>query len=112
MFLVARRVIIFALLESARARRGGRGGVATRDAPIERLELCQIQTALSATNLYTTQSMLLDPCDMENRYLSRWRAAGTLFPTTPRVHNHAASSRAENALSSVQLARPLHASAR
>lgn len=71
MFLVARRVIIFALLESARARRGAAWRRETRrlkDWNFVRFKqpyLLQIST---------TQSMLLDPCDMENQYLSRWRA--------------------------------------
>lgn len=52
----------------------------------------------------TTQSMLLDPCDMENQYLSRWRAAGgtPLFPRVQHKH-HTPVSSVKRAHSSRQL---------
>lgn len=101
MFLVARRVIIFALLESARARRGAAWRRETRrlkDWNFVRFKqpyLLQIST---------TQSMLLDPCDMENQYLSRWRAAGgtPLFPRVQHKH-HTPVSSVKRAHSSRQL---------
>jgi len=49
-------------------------------------------------------SMLLDPCDMENQYLSRWRAAGgtPLFPRVQHKH-HTPVSSVKRAHSSRQL---------